>query len=74
MSVTPPKAIVLEAPVFAASEAEMDEWLKNYLAALDQVDPDTEDSEPGAAPFFLFRLCLQIFCLPLVAKSYDKVF
>ncbi len=44
---TPPKAIVLEAPVFAASEADMDEWLKNYLAALDQVDPDTEGAEPG---------------------------
>ena len=65
---------MLEAPVFAASEAEMDEWLKNYLAALDQVDPDTEDAEPGAAPFFLPGHCLQISCSLLVAKSYDKAF
>ena len=47
VSATPPKAIVLEAPVFTASEADMDEWLKNYLAALDQVDPDAEGGAPG---------------------------
>lgn len=44
---TPAKAIVLEAPVFNATEASMDEWLKAYLAALDQVDAETDNGEPG---------------------------
>ena len=47
---TPPKAIVLEAPTFSATEEIMDEWLKAYLAALDSVDPEEEGGEPGNPP------------------------
>ena len=43
----PSKAVVLEAPIVGASEKMMDEWLPAYLRALDQVDADTEDGEPG---------------------------
>lgn len=44
---TPARAIVLEAPVFNASEEAMDEWLKNYLAAVDSADPQDEGGEAG---------------------------
>ena len=41
---------MLEAPDFEADNATMDEWLKSYLAALDQADPEHEDEEPGMRP------------------------
>ena len=46
----PPRAIMLEAPDFEADNAVMDKWLKAYLAALDQADPEHEDEEPGMRP------------------------
>lgn len=43
----PPKAILLKAPDFEASNEVMDAWLKSYLDALDEADPEHEDGEPG---------------------------
>ena len=56
----PSKAVVLEAPIVGASEKMMDEWLPAYLRALDQVDADTEDGEPGES----YSIPLSFFTTP----------
>ena len=43
----PAPAVLMEGISYDASTEQIDAWIKSYIAALDQTDPETEDGEPG---------------------------